>query len=118
MTRAMGTLTMMVALAATMAVGVRADDERLKNAGIVFREMTASVDSGIAQNLLGKAQCVVIIPGVKKGAIGVGGQYGRGYIACRQNGGWSAPGGDPHRGRKRRAADRRHGHGCDHARVQ
>jgi lipid-binding SYLF domain-containing protein len=33
------------------------------------------------------------VPGVKKGAIGFGGQYGRGYMSCRQNGGWSAPSG-------------------------
>jgi lipid-binding SYLF domain-containing protein len=41
-----------------------------------------------------KAKCVVVIPGVKKAALGVGGQYGRGYIACRRDvsGGWSAPG--------------------------
>lgn len=35
----------------------------------------------------------MIIPGVKKGAVGFGGQYGRGYMACRAKGGWSAPSG-------------------------
>jgi lipid-binding SYLF domain-containing protein len=41
-----------------------------------------------------KARCIVIVPGVKKAALGIGGQYGRGYLSCRrETGGWSAPGG-------------------------
>lgn len=69
------------------------DDERLKNAEQVLTEMAGSFDKGIPQSLLAKARCVVIIPGVKRAALGVGGQYGRGYIACRKAGAWSAPGG-------------------------
>ncbi|ODS55751.1 MAG: hypothetical protein ABS36_09135 [Acidobacteria bacterium SCN 69-37] len=81
---------------AGMAAGVlvRADDERLKTAAMVLTEMTQAGDSGIPQSLLAKAKCVVVVPGVKKAAIGFGGQYGRGYIACRHEaGGWSAPAG-------------------------
>jgi lipid-binding SYLF domain-containing protein len=56
--------------------------------------MSQASDSGIPQNLLAKARCVVVVPGVKKAALGFGGQYGRGYISCRKDaGGWSAPGG-------------------------
>lgn len=81
----------------TVAVGgvsLRGDDERLKTAALVLSEMTQAADSGIPQNLLAKAKCVVVVPGVKKAAIGFGGQYGRGYMACRREaGGWSAPGG-------------------------
>ncbi len=56
--------------------------------------MTQAGDSGIPQGLLGKARCVVVVPGVKKAAIGFGGQYGRGYMSCRSDaGGWSAPAG-------------------------
>jgi len=60
----------------------------------VLKEMAGSSDKGIPEGLIGKAKCIVIIPGVKKGAIGVGGQYGRGYMSCRKDGGkgWSAPG--------------------------
>ena len=83
-----------------MALGViaattvlRADADRLKDAALVLTEMAGAADNGIPQNLLGKAECVVIIPGVKKAALGVGGQYGRGYISCRTASGWSAPGG-------------------------
>ena len=72
---------------------LRADDERLKNAAIVLQEMAASSDTGIPRSLLEKARCVVVLPSVKKGAIGFGAQYGRGYMSCRQASGWSAPGG-------------------------
>jgi len=83
-------------LAGVLAVPValRADDGRLKNAEAVLKEMAGSSDKGIPEGLIGKAKCIVIIPGVKKGAIGVGGQYGRGYMSCRKDSGagWSAPG--------------------------
>jgi lipid-binding SYLF domain-containing protein len=62
----------------------------------VLEEMAESAGNGIPRNLIAKAQCVVIIPGVKKLALGVGGQYGRGYLSCRRTGetaGWSAPAG-------------------------
>ena len=77
-----------------LSVALRADDERLKTTEAVLKEMAGSADKGISQDLFAKAKCVVIIPGVKKGAIGVGGQYGRGYMSCRRDGGngWSAPG--------------------------
>lgn len=81
-----------VTMVGIMAAVLKADDERLKTAATVLSEMTASVDTGIPQSLLAKAQCVVVIPGVKKAALGVGGQYGRGYISCRTAGHWSAPG--------------------------
>jgi lipid-binding SYLF domain-containing protein len=55
--------------------------------------MSATSDRGIPQGLFAKAQCVVIVPGVKRAALVVGGQYGRGYISCRKADGWSAPGG-------------------------
>jgi lipid-binding SYLF domain-containing protein len=82
-----------VAAAAASTTVLKADADRLKDASIVLTEMAGAADNGIPQNLLGKAQCVVIIPGVKKAALGVGGQYGRGYISCRTASGWSAPGG-------------------------
>jgi len=73
---------------------VRADEERLRNTATVLKEMATSADTGIPQGLLAKARCIVVVPGVKKAALGVGGQYGRGYVSCRQTGGgWSAPGG-------------------------
>jgi SH3 domain-containing YSC84-like protein 1 len=50
-------------------------------------------DKGIPQDLLGKAQCVIVIPGMKKAAFVVGAEYGRGFAECRNEGGtgWGAP---------------------------
>ena len=45
------------------------------------------------QDLLNKAQCAIVVPGLKKGAFIVGAKYGKGFVSCRKNGaGWSAPG--------------------------
>jgi lipid-binding SYLF domain-containing protein len=72
---------------------LRADPERLKDAGLVLTEMAGMGDAGIPKNLIAKAQCMVIIPSLKKAAFVVGGQYGRGYMSCRKDGGWSGPAG-------------------------
>jgi lipid-binding SYLF domain-containing protein len=68
------------------------DVERLNRAAQVFQEVMGTPDKGIPQDLLDKAACVVIVPGVKKAAFIVGGKYGRGFFSCRKPGhGWSAP---------------------------
>jgi SH3 domain-containing YSC84-like protein 1 len=68
---------------------------RLEEAHEVFMEIMDAPDKGIPQDLLGKAECVVIVPGLKKGAFIIGGKYGRGFILCRAASfaGWSAPAG-------------------------
>jgi SH3 domain-containing YSC84-like protein 1 len=76
---------------------LRADEKaqsRLEEAAAVFSEIMASPDKGIPQDLLEKAHCIVIVPGLKKGAFIVGAKYGKGFLSCRrQTGpGWSAPG--------------------------
>ncbi|MEI6244014.1 MAG: lipid-binding SYLF domain-containing protein [Acidobacteriota bacterium] len=80
-------------LSVLVSVGVRADADRLNDATAVLKEMAGTFDSDIPKDLFTKAECVVIIPGMKKGAMGFGGQYGRGYMICRTKGGWSAPSG-------------------------
>ncbi|PWT97173.1 MAG: hypothetical protein C5B51_31965 [Terriglobia bacterium] len=67
--------------------------ERINDAAVVFNEIMATPDKGIPQDLLAKAQCVVVIPSLKKGAFIVGGEYGRGFAECRQadGTGWGAP---------------------------
>jgi lipid-binding SYLF domain-containing protein len=67
--------------------------ERLSDSAAVFREIMSTPDKGIPQDLLGKAQCVVIVPGMKKGAIVIGGEFGRGFAMCRHDNGigWGAP---------------------------
>jgi lipid-binding SYLF domain-containing protein len=68
-------------------------EKRLTEAGSVLSELTGAPDKGIPQDLLDKAQCAVIVPGVKKGAFIVGAQYGKGFITCRgkNDRGWRAP---------------------------
>jgi lipid-binding SYLF domain-containing protein len=67
--------------------------QRLTEASTVLSEIMNAGDKGIPQDLLEKAQCAVIVPGLKKGAFIVGGQFGKGFISCRGAGdrGWSAP---------------------------
>jgi lipid-binding SYLF domain-containing protein len=67
--------------------------KRLGEAAAVFSEIMATPDKGIPQDLLEKAHCIVIVPGLKTGAFIVGGKYGKGYLSCRSTTGhgWSAP---------------------------
>jgi SH3 domain-containing YSC84-like protein 1 len=57
---------------------------RLRSAAESFREIMRIPEKGIPRELLDKAECVVIIPGLKKGAFLVGGKYGRGFVSCRR----------------------------------
>ena len=67
-------------------------DHRLRNAADVFREVMATPDKGIPHALLDRAQCIVIIPGMKKAAFVFGADYGKGYAVCRTTAGtWGAP---------------------------
>lgn len=66
----------------------------LADATNVFTEIMATPDKGIPQDLLEKSSCIIIVPGLKKAAFVVGGQYGRGFATCRKDSGigWGAPG--------------------------
>ena len=68
--------------------------ERLEAATYSLKEVMGIPDKAIPQELLNKAECIVIVPGLKKGAFIVGAKYGRGFVSCRRAGnvGWSAPG--------------------------
>jgi len=63
----------------------------VSNATEVFQEIMATPDKAIPQELLESAKCIAIIPGEKKAAFVVGGNYGKGLATCRTTGGWSAP---------------------------
>jgi len=86
-------------LIALPATPVRADDQikdqdRIKSAGVTLTEILNVPDS-IPQDLLDRADCVVVFPSVLKAAFVVGASYGRGVMSCRRganfNGAWSAP---------------------------
>src|SRR5216683_6656652 len=70
------------------------DDDRLRNCGIVLKEIL-DVPDDIPRDLLDKADCVVVFPSVLKAAFIVGGSYGRGAMSCRRGqhfrGSWGAP---------------------------
>lgn len=76
-----------------LAADATADAQRIKDADTVFREIMATEDKQIPSDLLEKAHCMVIVPGLKKGGFIVGGQYGVGVATCRQpdGTGWTAP---------------------------
>jgi len=66
--------------------------QRLEESAAVLSEIMGTPDKGIPQDLLDRAHCVAVVPGLKKGAFVVGAQYGRGFLSCRAaSGGWSAP---------------------------
>ncbi|HBY58474.1 MAG TPA: hypothetical protein DEH78_01545 [Solibacterales bacterium] len=69
------------------------DVRRINEAAAVLTEVMGISDKAIPQELLDKAECAVVVPGLKKGAFIIGGKYGRGFLSCRTSGiGWSAPG--------------------------
>lgn len=67
--------------------------ERLDDSNSLFNEIMSTPDKGIPQGLLDKASCMVLVPGLKKGAFVVGAKYGRGFAVCRAVGGqgWGPP---------------------------
>jgi len=66
--------------------------QRLNSSAIVLSEVMSAPDKGIPRDLLAKASCIVIVPGLKGGAFAFGAKYGKGFISCRKPYGWSAPG--------------------------
>jgi lipid-binding SYLF domain-containing protein len=91
-------LGMLLALTAAPLLTARADNDketdRLENSGMVMEEIM-NIPDDIPQDLLDKAECVIVFPSVLKAAFIVGGSYGRGAMACRSGehftGPWGAP---------------------------
>ena len=85
-------LCFVVALASTGAANK--EESRLENSGVVLEEVLGVPDN-IPQELLDKAECVIVIPSMLKVAVGLGGNYGRGARVCRTGpafeGSWGAP---------------------------
>jgi len=88
--------TVLVTLSLSLCSLLAADrtNERLSEAADLFTEIMAVSDRSIPQDLLDKAVCIVLVPGLKKAAFGFGGKYGRGFAVCRKQGdaGWGPPG--------------------------
>ena len=69
-------------------------EDRVKESGEVMKDII-NIPDNIPHDLIDRAECVIVLPSVKKLAIGIGGSYGRGVMTCRSGqhftGPWSAP---------------------------
>ena len=70
------------------------ESDRLQNAATVLKEIFG-MPEGIPQDLLDRAECVIVFPSVIKVAVGIGGSYGRGAIVCRGGDTYDGPWGPP-----------------------
>jgi len=90
-------LLALVSLFSTLSLAADKDEkeeDRVKEAGEVLKEII-NIPDNIPKDLFDKAECVIVLPSVKKGAFGIGGSYGRGVMSCRSGkhytGSWTAP---------------------------
>jgi SH3 domain-containing YSC84-like protein 1 len=88
-------LLLVPALIAAPLYAQKDADARLQASTGVMNDMMKASDKGIPQDLLAKAECVVVVPNLKKGGFIVGAKYGKGFFSCRKRSGvgWSAPAG-------------------------
>ena len=83
--------TLLAAAAVASAEVTKSESNRLTEAAIVLDEIRSAADRDIPEDLWEKANCVAVIPSVKKAAFIVGGEYGKGVVSCRDGNDWSAP---------------------------
>jgi lipid-binding SYLF domain-containing protein len=87
-------LALCLVFGSTALQAVNKEQTRLENCGVVMQEIL-DIPDNIPQELLEKAECVIVIPSMTKVALGIGGSYGRGAMVCRTgkafNGAWGAP---------------------------
>jgi lipid-binding SYLF domain-containing protein len=93
--RMMSCLTALALIALPLSAQIdKKEAARLENCGLVIKEVM-DIPDDIPQDLIDKAECVIIYPSVLKAAFGIGGSYGRGAMTCRSGehftGPWSAP---------------------------
>lgn len=67
------------------------ETKRLTEATATVRELRASPDNTIPEDLWNRAECVAVVPGLKKAAFIVGGEFGKGVISCKRGSAWTAP---------------------------
>jgi lipid-binding SYLF domain-containing protein len=89
-------LTLTITLGATLLVAeedTRKTNDRLDDAASLFTEIMSAPDRALPQRVLDRASCIVLVPGMKKGAFLVGGKFGKGFSICRaaSGQGWGPP---------------------------
>ena len=87
-------LTALVALVGLPASAQKTENERIENSGQVMTEIL-NIPDDIPSDVLNKAECVIVLPSVKKFAFGFGGSYGRGVMTCRSGKSFTGPWGAP-----------------------
>jgi lipid-binding SYLF domain-containing protein len=94
----MRTLALAISVAGLCVTGWAAETEktsdRLDDAAALFNEVMGTPDKAIPQDLLNKSQCIILVPGLKKGGFILAAKYGRGFAICRRPSGegWGPPG--------------------------
>src|SRR5438105_10128734 len=81
-------------LPVALAAGSEKEQDRIKDAGVVLKEIL-NIPDDIPKDLLDDAECVIVLPSVKKVAIGIGGAFGRGIMVCRTGEHYTGPWGAP-----------------------
>jgi lipid-binding SYLF domain-containing protein len=83
---------LLLAFAVSAAASLSSSEQkRLSDAATAVREFKAVPDRAIPENLWSRADCVTVIPNLKKAAFIIGGEYGKGVMSCRSGQAWSAP---------------------------
>ena len=82
---------LLVALAVVLPDLSTREANRLRDAATVLKEIHSVPDKDIPQELWDRAECVIVVPGLKKAAFVIGGEYGKGLMSCKHEADWSAP---------------------------
>jgi SH3 domain-containing YSC84-like protein 1 len=85
---------LLCALMPALAADDSTEVDRVENSGHVLKEIL-NIPDNIPQDLLDKAECIIVLPSVKKGAFGIGASYGRGVMICRGGISYTGPWGPP-----------------------
>ena len=92
MRAAMGVVVLGLAVINVQAADLSTREaNRIQEAATVLKEIHGVPDKDIPQELWDRAECVIVVPGLKKAAFVIGGEYGKGLMSCRHTGEWSAP---------------------------
>src|SRR5262249_17713453 len=87
-------MLLLVVACSPFAFSQKKENERLEESAVVLKEILEAPDN-VPLDLLHKAECVVVVPSVKKLAVGIGGSYGRGAMICRTGRTFTGPWGSP-----------------------
>jgi SH3 domain-containing YSC84-like protein 1 len=80
-----------LSMSAVASSGRATLDQRLESSRVIINDIMNTPDQSIPSSIMKQATCVAVVPGLKKGAFILGGQYGQGVVTCRTGHGWSAP---------------------------